>query len=199
MDANEFEERFDSLTDTISSIADNQQTLAERVDSLNSGPDDSEGTDPEDADGPTVEERMDALDEKLSALLEQFESVSEDSDGSDGPDGSDEPEDADGPTVEERLAAIEEKVGDSTEDESDERAELLAELEDLRESVSTVDEKADAIDAKAQAVMDADGSSQQETNFSDEELLKALAEQAGGANEDSRSKAQFFGAEQLAE
>jgi seryl-tRNA synthetase len=108
------------------------------------------------------------------------------------------PEDADGPTVEERLAAIEEKVDDSTEDESDEREELMAEIENLGESVSAVREKADAIDAKAQAVMDADGSSQQSTDVVlSEEELKALAEQAGGPNEDNRSKAQFFGAEKL--
>jgi chromosome segregation ATPase len=169
MNAEEFEERFNSLTDTISSIADSQQNLAERVDSLASEFNDAEEADSEDADEPTVEERTaDLVMERLeNSGLDLSEDADEDA----------EAEAEDEPTVED-LAADIESIGEQLTETQDALSEASATIERVAKS---------------------DGVSQQETNISDEELLKALAEQAGGPNEDNRSKAQVFGAEKVAE
>jgi hypothetical protein len=200
--ASKNESDIDSLINAVETISHNQQHLNDRFDDLVDGTGEP-NPDSEKADHDDLAERLDAIEAALSGDVIEGADAEADSDSDEG-----------GRSVEERTADLVmdrlENSGLGLSEDADEDAEAEAEdeptVEDLAADIESIGEQlTETQDALSEAsatierVAKSDGVSQQETNVSDEELLKALAEQAGGPNQDNRSKAQVFGAEKVAE
>jgi prefoldin subunit 5 len=121
------------------------------------------------------EERMDVLQNSIEAISQNQEHLNE------------------------RIDELSEKQKESSAGDvaalSEEVDELRTGVSNLLDNQQTLNEQIGQVSDTVDAVATADGISQQSVNLTDEEVLEAAAENA----RDTRSKAQVFGAEKVAD